>query len=119
MHADFAALEGLREFAVLSTCNRVEIYGVGTRSDVAARISAAFCARQQFDAAEFAKIRLDLRGRDAVRHLVEVSAGLDSQMVGETEIFGQVKDAYAAAQARGTRTLPLARSISTSATTAT
>jgi glutamyl-tRNA reductase len=101
LHADFAALEGLREFAVLSTCNRVEIYGVGTRSDVAARISAAFCARQQFDAAEFAKIRLDLRGRDAVRHLVEVSAGLDSQMVGETEIFGQVKDAYAAAQARG------------------
>lgn len=102
LQADFAALDGLREFAMLSTCNRVEIYGVGARADVAARIIAAFCARQHFDAAEFAKIRLDLRGRDAVQHLVEVSAGLDSQMVGETEIFGQVKDAYAAAQASGT-----------------
>jgi glutamyl-tRNA reductase len=102
LQADFAALEGLREFAVLSTCNRVEIYGVGTRGDVAARITAAFCARQRFDPAEFARIRLDLRGRDAVQHLVEVSAGLDSQIVGETEIFGQVKDAYAAAQASGT-----------------
>jgi glutamyl-tRNA reductase len=102
LKAELAALQGLREFAVLSTCNRIEFYGVGANADVAAQISAAFCARQKFDVAEFAKIRLDLRGRDAVQHLVEVSAGLDSQMVGETEIFGQVKDAYAAAQASGT-----------------
>jgi glutamyl-tRNA reductase len=101
LRAEFAQIEGLREFAVLSTCNRIEFYGVAASSDVAARISAVFCARQQFDAAEFAKIRLELRGRDAVQHLVEVSAGLDSQMLGETEIFGQVKDAYAAAQSNG------------------
>ena len=102
LQADFATIEGLREFAVLSTCNRIEFYGVAANAEAASRISSAFCARQRFDLAEFEKIRLDLRGRDAVQHLVEVSAGLDSQMLGETEIFGQVKDAYAAAQSRGT-----------------
>lgn len=102
LRSELAAIEGLREFAVLNTCNRVEFYGVAASSDAARRVSAAFCARQHFDAAEFEKIRLDLRGRDAVLHLLEVSAGLDSQMIGETEIFGQVKEAYAAAQSRGT-----------------
>ena len=101
LQAELAAMAGLKEFAVLNTCNRVEFYGVAASADAAARVTAAFCARQQFDPAEFAKIRLRLQGRDAVQHLLEVSAGLDSQMVGETEIFGQVKDAYAAAQARG------------------
>lgn len=102
LQAELAGIPGLREFAVLNTCNRVEFYGVAASPDAAARITAAFCARQQFDAVEFDKIRLELRGRDAVQHLVEVSAGLDSQMLGETEIFGQVKDAYAAAQSGGT-----------------
>jgi len=102
MRRELATIDGLREFALLNTCNRVEFYGVAASADAAERVSAAFCARQHFDAAEFEKIRLDLRGCDAVRHLVEVSAGLDSQMIGETEIFGQVKDAYATAQAGGT-----------------
>jgi glutamyl-tRNA reductase len=101
LQREFTAITGLKEFAVLNTCNRVEFYGVAASADAAAQVTAAFCARQQFDQGEFEKIRLNLRGRDAVQHLLEVSAGLDSQMVGETEIFGQVKDAYAAAQARG------------------
>lgn len=101
LQTELAGMAGLREFALLSTCNRVEFYGVAASPEAVRRVAAAFCARQQFDAAEFEKIQLDLRGREAVRHLVEVSAGLDSQMLGETEIFGQVKDAYAAAQARG------------------
>lgn len=100
LRAELATFEGLHEFAVLNTCNRVEFYGVASQPGTAARVSAAFCARQKFATADFDKIRLDLRGRDAVQHLVEVAAGLDSQMVGETEIFGQVKDAYATAQAR-------------------
>jgi glutamyl-tRNA reductase len=99
--AELAGLGGLREFAVLNTCNRVEFYGVAADASAPARVQAAFCARQHFDPAEFEKFRLSLSGRDAVQHLLEVSAGLDSQMLGETEIFGQVKAAYAAAQARG------------------
>ena len=101
LQAELAKMDGLREFAVLSTCNRIEFYGVAATPGTAEQVSAAFCARQNFAASEFEKIRLSLRGRDAVQHLLEVAAGLDSQMIGETEIFGQVKDAYAAAQSRG------------------
>jgi glutamyl-tRNA reductase len=101
LQAEFAAIPGLKEFAILNTCNRVEFYGVAASSDAAARVTSAFCDRQKFDRVEFEKFRLNLRGRDVVQHLVEVSAGLDSQMVGETEIFGQVKEAYARAQANG------------------
>ena len=98
---ELSGLRELREFAMLSTCNRVEFYGVGADDGASARVQAAFCARQRFDPVEFEKFRLRLHGRDAVQHLLEVSSGLDSQMLGETEIFGQVKAAYAAAQARG------------------
>lgn len=94
-------LEGLQEFTILSTCNRLEFYGVASHPEAAARVQAAFCAVQNFDPAEFDRCRLDLRGPAALRHLLDVSAGLDSQLLGENEIFGQVKDAYAAAQAKG------------------
>jgi glutamyl-tRNA reductase len=102
LQAQLASLPGLAEFAVLNTCNRIEFYGVATRVEAIADVAAAFCARQDFDPAEFNRIRLDLHGREAVQHLLEVAAGLDSQMLGETEIFGQVKTAYASAQAGGT-----------------
>jgi glutamyl-tRNA reductase len=99
--AELGRLRDLREFAMLSTCNRVEFYGVAADAATAAHVQAAFCARRRFDPAEFEKFRVSLHGREAVRHLLEVAVGLDSQMLGETEIFGQVKAAYAAAQARG------------------
>lgn len=101
LQQDLAAIPGLKEFTVVSTCNRIEIYGVGASSDIAGAVQAAFCARQRFAREDFERFRLELRNQSAVGHLLEVAAGLDSQMVGETEIFGQVKDAYAAAQARG------------------
>ena len=100
LRAELAAHPSLHEFALLATCNRVEFYAVASEPEAAARVAAAFCARQKFDPAEFEKVGLTLRGRDAVQHLVEVAAGLDSQMMGETEIFGQIKAAYATAQER-------------------
>jgi glutamyl-tRNA reductase len=101
IRGDLAGVEGLREFAVLSTCNRVEFYGVGADGAAADSVQAAYCARQQFDVADFERIRIRLTGRDAALHLFEVASGLDSQLLGENEIFGQVKEAYAAAQASG------------------
>ncbi|MBC7365457.1 MAG: glutamyl-tRNA reductase [Undibacterium sp.] len=97
---ELAGVAGLRELAVLSTCNRIEFYGVADSPETIARVEAAFCARQKFAVEEFATFRLSLAGRAAVQHLFEVAAGIDSQMLGENEIFGQVKGAYAAAQER-------------------
>jgi len=100
LQAQLAALPGLREFALLSTCNRIEFYGVAGDAATTARLRELFCAAQHFPREEFERIQLSLRDRDAIQHLLEVAAGLNSQMLGENEIFGQVKDAYAAAQQR-------------------
>ncbi|ACB75371.1 glutamyl-tRNA reductase [Opitutus terrae] len=91
----------LREFTLLNTCNRIEFYGVASDAAIAERVQATFCTRQNFDPVEFAQFRLQLTGLPAVQHLLEVAAGIDSQMLGENEIFGQVKEAYATAQTSG------------------
>lgn len=100
LQAELARMPGLREVTLLATCNRVEFYGVASDQTAVLALQSAFCSRLQFATNDFEKFRLSLRDRAAVQHLFEVAAGLDSQMLGETEIFGQVKDAYAAAQAR-------------------
>lgn len=100
LHRELSALDGLNELTVLSTCNRTEFYGVASAPDTLRRLQTLFCTRQNFSEADFAKFALQLHGRPAVQHLLEVAAGLDSQLIGETEIFGQVKEAYAQAQNR-------------------
>ncbi len=102
LHAQLSGVPGLGEYAVLSTCNRVEFYGLADSPEAIARVQATFCRLHGLDEAEFARIRQNLTGPEALRHLLEVSSGLDSQMLGENEIFGQVKAAYADAQARQT-----------------
>lgn len=95
-------LRGLREYAVLNTCNRVEFYGVAEDSSTLEELQRQFCSFQEFPPEKFSAIRQEEVGPGVVKHLLEVSSGLDSQMVGETEILGQVKEAYAAAQKRRT-----------------
>jgi len=101
LRQELSSVGGLREIALLNTCNRVEFYGVAASEAAADHVQAVYCARQKFQVGEFEKIRIRLTGRDAALHLFEVASGLDSQLVGENEIFGQVKDAYAAAQTHG------------------
>jgi glutamyl-tRNA reductase len=98
---DFSALSGLSEFLILNTCNRIEIYGVAASAETVEHVEEAFCSRQGFARDAFAGVRLYLRGHDAICHLLKVACGLDSQVLGETEIFGQIKKAYGVAQARG------------------
>lgn len=90
------------EYCLLNTCNRVELYAVSDDPAAGQRFLSEFCRIQLLEPADFAPHAHQRSNPAAVVHLFEVAAGLDSQMVGETEILGQVKDAYAAALAAGT-----------------
>jgi glutamyl-tRNA reductase len=90
----------LEETLVLSTCNRSEVYGVnpnGTRESAAAlsRYLSSFHALQPDLLNPSLYHHYD---HDVVRHLFRVSAGLESMLLGEAEILGQVREAYLRAQ---------------------
>ena len=82
---------------LLSTCNRCEVYWTGG-PDLEAWFRDFALARGV--PVDDALLRLD--GESAVRHLFDVAAGLDSQVLGEAEVLGQVRRAYDAARAAGT-----------------
>lgn len=94
------AFAALPECVVLSTCNRVEIYAAG-ESVPAEKIAALAEDFSGVPAGEILKNAAIFADAEAVRHLFEVASGLDSRMVGETEILGQTKQAYEAARAAG------------------
>ncbi len=84
------------EFVLISTCNRVELYCISERAGGAdANDLAKFIS--EFHNVELGKFRESLyahRDGDAVRHLLTVASSLDSMVVGEAEIIGQVKESY-------------------------
>jgi glutamyl-tRNA reductase len=95
--ASLAERRIVHEAVVLSTCNRAEIYGGGD-GESAAHAAARFLAEYHGVAWDRVAPHLFVRhGADAAQHLFRVAAGLDSLVVGEPQILGQVKDAYAAA----------------------
>ncbi|MEE4204383.1 MAG: glutamyl-tRNA reductase [Halieaceae bacterium] len=91
----------LEEAVILSTCNRTEIYGAtGTEVDVAETSDAMLrwvADYHELDAAQLNTHLYRSHGKDAVTHLVRVAAGLNSMVLGEPQIFGQLKSAYAVA----------------------
>jgi glutamyl-tRNA reductase len=94
--------EPISEAAALSTCNRTELYLVATDSVEAESAGLAVLAREAgIRPTELLGPLYSLRGTDAVRHLYRVTAGLDSMIVGEAEIQGQVKRAYELALVEG------------------
>lgn len=94
----------LREFALLSTCNRMEIYAVAEKSPEFSRhiLRDVMGASLRLDPSLMADYLTYRNGEEAVRHLIEVASGVDSLVVGEAEILGQVKGAYAEARSRNT-----------------
>ena len=93
----------LKEAVILSTCNRTEVYGI-TRERTADNLRAmeTFIAsyhqvpQQEFNAALYRHT-----DREVVRHIYRVAAGLDSMLLGESEILGQVREAYRVAMDHG------------------
>lgn len=95
----------LEECLILSTCNRVEILAVG-RGDVPKYILAAWAAAKGRHPEELAPYVYVYKEREAVTHLFSVASSLDSMVLGEPQILGQLKDAYRKASAAGmTRTI--------------
>jgi len=95
--------ETVREGTIISTCNRVEIVACTTDLAMADEKVRTFLADEQRIARTLFEDHLySLVGKDAVRHLFRVAASLDSLVVGEPQILGQVKDAYTVASSLGT-----------------
>jgi glutamyl-tRNA reductase len=92
---DLAAREHLLEVVLLSTCNRTEIYARCTHFHAAVGDVRDFLAAHSgADPDEFADHLYTYYDEAAVAHLFSVAAGLDSMIVGESEILGQVRDAW-------------------------
>jgi glutamyl-tRNA reductase len=90
--------EALPEAFILSTCNRVEVYGFSPSPEEAAARLRQMLGRA---ASAPASGRHEASGVDAARHLLRVAAGLDSMVLGEMQILGQVKEAWDRARSAG------------------
>ena len=101
--AGLRGLEHVQEAVVVSTCNRVEVYAFAATFHGAYENVREFLAEFSYTPlGEFSPQLYSLFGADAVAHLFRVVSGLDSAVLGETEIQGQVKRAWEAAQREGT-----------------
>ncbi|MDQ3328125.1 MAG: glutamyl-tRNA reductase [Chloroflexota bacterium] len=89
------------EIVALSTCNRTEIYAVA-QENVAPALLRALSAHTRVPEAEIAAHSYTRAGEDAIRHLLAVASGLDSVVLGEGQILGQVRGAWEVARAAGT-----------------
>ena len=97
--ADLARSQVVREVAILSTCNRTEIYCAAESSQ---RVVDWLCAYHQVAYDELSPFLYVHDQPEAVRHAFRVACGLDSMVIGEPQILGQVKDAVRAAEEVGT-----------------
>lgn len=100
----------LQEVTALATCNRLEVYAVSFEPTLAAHQIIGEIARQRGTAqAELTPYLYVKTGRPAIDHLFHVASGLDSLILGEAQILGQVADAYETAQRCGASGPILAR----------
>ena len=98
--AELRALPGVEEILVLGTCNRTEIYCLSDRGGKE-HVIEWIHRRNRIPEGELAPHIYAHEGADAARHLVRVASGLDSLVLGETQILGQLKDAWQQAHESG------------------
>ena len=89
---------GCAEALLLTTCNRVEVYGASEKRVSTDEIARCLVREIEKDAHEYAPAFYRYEDEKCVQHLFHVASGLDSMVVGESEILGQAKKAYEAAR---------------------
>lgn len=95
---DAASVVGINEIFILSTCNRTEIYGLVDDPNV---LTELLCTQTSGDAETFKQSAYIKNGAYAIEHLFNVGAGLDSQILGDYEIVGQLKAAAKFSKQKG------------------
>jgi glutamyl-tRNA reductase len=103
------SLAEISEAVVVSTCNRTEFYVVAPSAEEAAAALQSHLAGKTQGAHDLSAHFYRFEKHPAARHLCRVVSGLDSMMLGETEIFGQVKQSYQAALDAGSTAAVLNR----------
>ncbi|MGX5819698.1 glutamyl-tRNA reductase [Chitinophaga lutea] len=93
-----ARAAGLNDLFVLSTCNRTEVYGFAPEPGI---LGSLLCNMTNGDAEVFEDLAYHKSGEHAVKHLYHVGTGLDSQILGDYEIIGQIKNAAKFAKTQG------------------
>ncbi len=88
---------GVQDLFVLSTCNRTEIYGLAENPQ---QLVHLLCSQTEGKEEVFIELAYGKKGLNAIRHLFEVAAGLDSQILGDYEIVGQIRQAMKFARER-------------------
>ena len=95
---DLAVHEDIHEAVLLSTCNRSELY---CDTDDIHKITDWFCRHHQLSRAELMPVMYFYHDEQAVRHIMQVACGLDSMVLGESQILGQMKEAFSESCAAG------------------
>ena len=97
------ALSSVKEDMIVSTCNRVEVYATTRETEKAIQDLKEFLSQYHgISLKEFEKSLYVRVGEEAVRHIFRVASSLDSMVLGEPQILGQIKDAYDISQQANT-----------------
>ena len=110
---DLCGFSGVRGAIMLSTCNRTEFY-LQSEANSGAPAIAQLLQRRGLDMQQFAPFWFSRHGESAVRHVFRVATGLDSMVLGEPQILGQLKDAYKLAKSTASLSPDLERLLQTS-----
>jgi glutamyl-tRNA reductase len=104
--ADACSDAQLAEVVILSTCNRTELYAIASDgmplADKARQLTLWMASYHHLSAHELVQCAYHFESEDALHHMMQVASGLDSMVLGEPQIFGQMKSAYAVAKSAGT-----------------
>lgn len=95
--AGFREHSGLEECVVVQTCNRVELFGMSQKTDIE-KIKKAWASLAGLEESAFDENLEYSENSDVLEHLLNLTSGLDSMVIGEEQILGQIKDAITAAR---------------------